>query len=198
LRGSWAGAVPNPSVLSRASLPGPLFASDDPHHRHRGRLAGAAGGAAPAPGRAAPEPDAGFGDLLNQSLRSYGEPDVPPAPQQEAAAALLLRAMIRAAKSDGRVDAAERAKRLDGLKDATQAEVGFVKAELAAPVDIEGLVRQVPKGLEAQVYTMSVMAITPDDGAEAQYLHELATALRIAPAGVNAMHTELGVPTLYS
>jgi len=77
--------------------PRPLFASDDPHHRHRGSLAGAAGGAAPAPGRAAPEPDAGFGDLLNQSLRSYGEPDVPPAPQQEAAAALLLRAMIQAA-----------------------------------------------------------------------------------------------------
>jgi hypothetical protein len=77
--------------------PRPLFASDDPHHRHRGSLAGAAGGAAPAPGRAAPEPDAGFGDLLNQSLRSYGEPDVPPAPQQEAAAELLLRAMIQAA-----------------------------------------------------------------------------------------------------
>jgi uncharacterized membrane protein YebE (DUF533 family) len=165
-----------------------------------GGLVGAAGGAAaaPAPGRAAPEPNAGFGDLLNQSLRNYGEPDVPPAPQQEAAAALLLRAMIQAAKSDGKVDAAERAKLLDGLKDATQAEVDFVKAELAAPVDIEGLARQVPKGLEAQVYTMSVMAITLDNRAEAQYLHELATALRIAPAQVNAIHTQLGVPTLYS
>ncbi len=123
---------------------------------------------------------------------------MPPAPQQEAAAALLLRAMIRAAKSDGRVDAAERAKRLDRLKDATQAEVGFVKAEPAAPVDLEGLARQLTKGLEVQVYTMSVMAITPDDGAEAQYLHELAAALRIAPAGVHAMHTERGVPTRYS
>ena len=106
--------------------------------------------------------------------------------------------MIRAAKSDGRVDAAERAKRLAGLKDATQAEVGFVKAELAAPVDLDGLVRQLTKGLEARVYAMSVMAITPDDGAGAQYLHELATALRIAPAGVNAIHAELGVPTPYS
>jgi uncharacterized membrane protein YebE (DUF533 family) len=163
-----------------------------------GGLAGAAGGAAAAPGRAAPEPNAGFGDLLNQSLRNYGEPDVPPAPQQEAAAALLLRAMIQAAKSDGKVDAAERAKLLDGLKEATQAEVDFVKAELAAPVDIEGLARQVPKGLEAQVYTMSVMAITLDNKTEAQYLHELATALRLAPAQVNGIHTQLGVPTLYS
>lgn len=163
-----------------------------------GGLIGAAGGAAAAPGRAAPEPNAGFGDLLNQSLRNYGEPDVPPVPQQEAAAALLLRAMIQAAKSDGKVDAAERAKLLDGLKDATQAEVDFVKAELAAPVDIEGLARKVPKGLEAQVYTMSVMAITLDNKAEAQYLNELATALHLAPAQVNSIHTQLGVPTLYS
>ena len=163
-----------------------------------GGLVGAAGGAAAAPGRAAPEPNAGFGDLLNQSLRNYGEPDVPPAPQQEAAAALLLRAMIQAAKSDGKVDDAERAKLLDGLKDATQAEVDFVKAELAAPVDIEGLARKVPKGLEAQVYTMSVMAITLDNKAEAQYLNELATALHLAPAQVNSIHTQLGVPTLYS
>lgn len=163
-----------------------------------GGLVGAAGGAAAAPGRAAPEPNAGFGDLLNQSLRNYGEPDVPPVPQQEAAAALLLRAMIQAAKSDGKVDDAERAKLLDGLKDATQAEVDFVKAELAAPVDIEGLARKVPKGLEAQVYTMSVMAITLDNKAEAQYLNELATALHLAPAQVNSIHTQLGVPTLYS
>jgi len=163
-----------------------------------GGLVGAAGGSAAAPGRAAPEPNAGFGDLLNQSLRNYGEPDVPPVPQQEAAAALLLRAMIQAAKSDGKVDDAERAKLLDGLKDATQAEVDFVKAELAAPVDIEGLARQVPKGLEAQVYTMSVMAITLDNKAEAQYLNELATALHLAPAQVNSIHTQLGVPTLYS
>jgi uncharacterized membrane protein YebE (DUF533 family) len=163
-----------------------------------GGLVGAAGGAAAAPGRAAPEPNAGFGDLLNQSLRNYGEPDVPPAPQQEAAAALLLRAMIQAAKSDGKVDDAERAKLLDGLKEATQAEVDFVKAELAAPVDIEGLARKVPKGLEAQVYMMSVMAITLDNKAEAQYLNELATALHLAPAQVNSIHTQLGVPTLYS
>jgi len=163
-----------------------------------GGLVGAAGGAAAAPGRAAPEPNAGFGDLLNQSLRNYGEPDVPPAPQQEATAALLLRAMIQAAKSDGKVDDAERAKLLDGLKEATQAEVDFVKAELAAPVDIEGLARKVPKGLEAQVYTMSVMAITLDNKAEAQYLNELATALHLAPAQVNSIHTQLGVPTLYS
>lgn len=163
-----------------------------------GGLAGAVAGGAAA-GKPAPRTaDASFGDLLNQSLRNFGEPDVPPAPQQEVAAALMLRAMIQAAKADGKVDETERTKLLDGLKDAAQAEVDFVKAELAAPVDIEGLARQVPKGLETQVYTMSVMAITLDNRSEAQYLHELATALGIDPAQANDIHARLGVPMLYS
>jgi uncharacterized membrane protein YebE (DUF533 family) len=37
-----------------------------------------------------------------------------------------------------------------------------------------------------------------DNKAEAQYLSELATALHLAPAQVNSIHTQLGVPTLYS
>lgn len=169
-----------------------------------GGLAGALGGAAAgqaapsgngaAPGGAQPS----FGELLNQSLKNYGEPDVPPAPQQEAAAALMLRAMIQAAKADGKVDEGERKKLLDSLADATEAEMDFVKAELPAPVDIAGLAGQVPKGLGAQVYTMSVMAITLDNKVEAQYLHELAQALGLAPEQVNQIHAQLGVPALYS
>ncbi|PZQ98042.1 MAG: DUF533 domain-containing protein [Cereibacter sphaeroides] len=171
-----------------------------------GAIGGAAAGTAMAGGtqtQAPPKPgaqkaDAGFGDLLNQSLQNYGEPDTAPAPQQEAAAALMLRAMIQAAKADGKVDDEERAKLLNNLQDATQQELDFVKAELAAPVDIEGLARQVPKGLEGQIYTMSVMAISLDNKVEAQYLHELAQALGIDPQQVNSMHAQLGVPALYA
>lgn len=139
-----------------------------------------------------------FGDLLNQSLQNYGEPDVAPAPAQEAAAALMLRAMIQAAKADGKVDEGERKKLLDNLGDATEAEMTFVKTELAAPVSIEGLVSQVPKGLEQQVYTMSVMAIALDNKTEAQYLHELAQGLGLDPQQVNAIHAQLSVPALYA
>ena len=74
----------------------------------------------------------------------------------------------------------ERRKLIDSLGDATEDEIDFVKAELAAPVSIERLAPQVPKGLEAQVYTMSVMAITLDNRAEAQYLHELAHGLGLS------------------
>lgn len=175
-----------------------------------GGLAGAIGGAAAGtamaggsqtqapPKQGAQKADASFGDLLNQSLQNYGEPDTAPAPQQEAAAALMLRAMIQAAKADGKVDDEERAKLLDNLQDATQQELDFVKTELAAPVDIEGLARQVPKGLEGQIYTMSVMAITLDNKTEAQYLHQLAQALGLDPQQVNQMHAQLGVPALYA
>ncbi len=163
-----------------------------------GGLAGAAGAgtAAPAPKKAEAQPS--FGELLNQSLQNYGEPEVPPAPEQEAAAALMLRAMIQAAKADGKVDEGERKKLLDNLADATEAEMNFVKAELAAPVSIEGLVAQVPKGLESQIYTMSVMAITLDNKTEAQYLHQLAQGLGIDPQQVNHIHGQLGIPALYA
>jgi uncharacterized membrane protein YebE (DUF533 family) len=168
-----------------------------------GSLAGAAGAA---PGRtAAPSPDRGqdkaqpsFGDLLNQSLQNYGEPDVPPVPEQEAAAALMLRAMIQAAKADGKVDEDERRKLIESLGDATREELDFVKAELAAPVSIERLAAEVPKGLEQQVYAMSVMAITLDDRVEAQYLHQLAQGLGLSPQQVNAIHTEVGAVALYA
>ena len=164
-----------------------------------GGLAGAFGGGAAAAPTPRPEPQtASFGEVLNQSLRNSGEPDAPPAPHQEAAAALMLRAMIQAAKADGKVDEGERAKLLGTLKDASPAEMDFVKSELAAAVDIEGLAAQVPKGLAAQVYAMSVMAITLDDQTEAAYLNQFAAALGMTPADVNGIHAQLGVPPLYA
>ncbi|MCB2137007.1 MAG: tellurite resistance TerB family protein [Rhodobacteraceae bacterium] len=139
-----------------------------------------------------------FGDLLNQSMRNRGEPQVRPTAQQDAAAALMLRAMIQAAKADGKIDADEKRKLLGNLGEISAEEKRFVEAELAAPVDVRGLARQVPKGLEAQVYTMSVMAINLDNQSEAQYLHQLAGALGIDQRNVNAIHARLGVPALYA
>lgn len=157
-----------------------------------GGLAGAsAGGSAGGSGGS-------FGEVLNQSLGNRGEPDVAPTRAQDAAAALMLRAMIQAAKSDGKIDAEEKKKLLGNLGDISAAEKRFVEAELAAPVDVEGLARQVPRGLEAQVYTMSVMGIDLDNRNEAEYLHRFAGALGLDRNAVNHIHTRLGVPTLYS
>jgi uncharacterized membrane protein YebE (DUF533 family) len=155
-----------------------------------GGLLGAAGGAAPN-GKS-------FGDILNQSLQKMGEPDVPPTPHQEAAAALMLRAMVQAAKADGTIDAAEKAKLTQNLTDATDAEMQFVRGLIAAPVDVAALVRDTPQGLEAQVYTMSVMAIVLDNQQEAEYLHALASGFGLSQQAVNHIHAQLGLPALYT
>lgn len=161
-----------------------------------GGLVGAiSGGPGAAAGRQAE--GGSFAEVLNQSFRNGGEPEVKPAPQQEAAAGLMLRAMLQAAKSDGKLDDRERAKLVEALGDASPEDVDFVNRELASPVDVKGLAAQVPKGLEQQIYTVSVMGIDLDSQAEAQYLAALSTALGLAPRDVNAMHAKLGVPALF-
>lgn len=139
-----------------------------------------------------------FGDVLNSAFGNKGEPEMAPSAPQEAAAALMLRAMIQAAKSDGKIDAAEKDKLMKNLTDATPEEMAFVKQELAAGIDVDGLVRQVPQGLGPQVYAMSLMAIDLDNQNEAQYLHALATGMGIDRQSVNAIHAKVGVQPLYS
>lgn len=138
-----------------------------------------------------------FGDKFNQSLTHGGEPEIAPTPQQEVAAGLMLRAMIQAAKSDGKIDDSEREKLLGKLGDISPQERDFVNAELAAPIDVKALARQVPNGMEAQVYAMSIMGIDLDNQTEAQYLHDFATELGIDKSNVNHIHAQLGVPSIY-
>lgn len=142
--------------------------------------------------------DRSFGDVLNSSFANRGEPEVAPTAEQNAVAGLMLKAMIQAAKADGKVDANEQKKLLGNLGDVSQEEQAFVQAEMRAPIDVAGLARLTPEGLEAQVYTMSVMAIDLDNQTEAQYLHELAQNLGLDQRGVNHIHKELGVPPLYA
>lgn len=139
-----------------------------------------------------------FGDLLNQSMQRRGEPEVQPSQSQEAMAGVMLSAMIQAAKADGVVDEGERKKLLDNLGDVSPQEKAFVQNELNRPSDVAHLASNVPSGMEQQVYLMSVMAINLDNQKEAQYLHDLATALKIGKNEVNAVHDHLGVPKLYT
>lgn len=139
-----------------------------------------------------------FGAVLNSQFDQTPEPAIEPSQDQEAAAGLMLAAMIQAAKSDGTFDDAEKEKLLGHLGDVDADEAAFVQAQMQAPIDIEGLVASTPAGLGQQVYAMSVMAIDLDTGDEAQYLHKLATAYGMEPAQVNAIHAEMGVPSLYT
>jgi uncharacterized membrane protein YebE (DUF533 family) len=140
-----------------------------------------------------------FGEVLNSSFDANPEPEIEPTADQEAAAALMLRAMIQAAKSDGKLDDAERDKLLGKLgDDVDHSEAAFVQTELRAPVDVAALVQQTPKGMAPQVYAVSVLGIDLDSQAEAKYLHELAQAYGLKPEMINGIHEKLGVPPLYS
>lgn len=135
-----------------------------------------------------------LGDMLNQSFETYGEPEAPPAPEAEEHAGLLLRAMIMAAKADGKIDAAEQKRLMDMLRDASDADMAFVEEQLRAPVDPQGLAADTPEDRKSQVYLMSVMAIDIDSPAEVRYLADLADALGLASVTVAAIHERLGVP----
>ncbi|TXH20399.1 MAG: DUF533 domain-containing protein [Gammaproteobacteria bacterium] len=143
----------------------------------------------------------GVGDLLDQVMsdRKPGGPITLPEPEreQELSAALMLRAVIQAVKCDGELDDDERQRLMQAMGEADQREVQAVQAELNRPVDVVGLARSVPAGLEPQVYLVSLMAINLDQKAEAEYLHKLAGELDLSPDQVNAIHDKAGAPRLY-
>lgn len=169
-----------------------------------GGLAGSAGlgellgGLGAATARRPADNGANFGQVLNSAFDQTPEPEIEPTADQEAAAALMLRAMIQAAKSDGTLDDAEQKHLVDQLGgDVDNEEAAFVRAEMGKPVDIDALVAEVPQGMGPQVYAMSLLGIDLDSQPEAEYLHNLAKGLGLEAKQVNDIHAQLGVPSLY-
>lgn len=153
-----------------------------------GGLGGLLGGIAGARGGAA---GGGLESLLSADNPAQ-EPD------EEDVAKLMMRAMVQASQADGAIDAGERENLMAMLQDSDPANVQVVQQMLDAPVDPAALAADTPKGLETQVYSMAVNAITPDNQAEAQYLHALGQGLGISPETSNQIHDSLGAPRLYS
>ncbi len=157
----------------------------------------------------------GLGGLLGGALTKYAQSqnaDVSnPTPdkcdhlpmgvdQKEATdqATLIIRAMINAAKSDGNIDKQEQEKVISKLGDISQAEADFVRAEFNAPLDVHDFIRTIPRGMEQQVYAVSLMAIDLDTNKEAHYLAELAQGLGIEHSLANNIHDQLGAPKIFS
>lgn len=151
----------------------------------------------------------GFGDLLGGlaggaiggAIGAGTAPRTLPEPREREEtleAAVLLRCMVQAAKCDGDLDADEKAKLMEAVGDASQAEIEFVNAELAAAVDVESLASQIPRGMEEKAYLVSLMAINLDQQAEAEYLHSLAQALELSADDVNRLHDQLEAPRIYN
>lgn len=143
----------------------------------------------------------GLGDLLGAILGgTAGGAAQAPAPtsrDENLAAALILRAMIQAVKADGELDREERQKLMKHAEGASQQEIAFINAELEHKISALELARQVPDGMEAQVYLMSLLAINLDNQNEAKYLDGLGKALSLEPREINALHDRAGAPHLY-
>jgi uncharacterized membrane protein YebE (DUF533 family) len=117
----------------------------------------------------------------------------------ENGAMLALKAMISAAKADGQIDQRERERILGKLKDAGADDETreLVAKEAAAPLDLDGLVSEVPdQQTAAQVYAASLLAINVDSQAERAYLRDLSRKLGLNDQVVASLHQVLGAPNV--
>jgi uncharacterized membrane protein YebE (DUF533 family) len=116
--------------------------------------------------------------------------------QVQAAANLIVKAMINAAKADGRIDEDEFQNVVGELQEEglSEAEREFLMAEVRKPINTEEIVRAVQNPqVAAQVYAASLLAIEVDTPAEKEYLQRLAQDLKLDPRVISQLHGTLGV-----
>lgn len=155
---------------------------------------------------------AAVGGLAYKAWQTYQEKQAgaaqAPAPRQDAfipapsnTAAVedlgksLVRAMISAAKADGRIDAEEKDAIFERLKimPLSSEEKAWVFDELSTPLDINAVVSRADTPEHAaEIYAASLVAITADTPAEQAYLEALAAKLRLDPALVAEIHKAAG------
>jgi len=161
----------------------------------------------------------GLGDLLGKALQELGRANTggqpqqapsaagnnpfeqtPPAPQisQDSQAEIYIRAMIQAGLADGRLDEQEQQNILQRLGNVGTEEQNFIRAEMAKGADVNAFIQTVPRGIEEEVYTISLLAIQLDNKTEAMYLDSVAKGLRVTKEQSNAIHDKVGVQRLYS
>ena len=114
---------------------------------------------------------------------------------QEELGKSLVRAMIAAAKADGRIDADEKEAifaKLEGMSLSAD-EKAWVFDELSSPLDINAVVARADTPEHAaEIYAASLIAITADTASERAYLDALASKLKLAPALVAEIHKAAG------
>lgn len=114
---------------------------------------------------------------------------------QEELGKSLVRAMIAAAKADGRIDADEKEAifaKLEAMSLSAE-EKAWVFDELSSPLDINAVAAGADTPERAtEIYAASMVAITADTASERAYLEALASKLRLAPALVAEIHKAAG------
>ena len=125
---------------------------------------------------------------------------IPPAADthaQEELGKTLVRAMIAAAKADGRIDGDEKEAIFAKLETMTLSseEKAWVFDELSTPLDINAVVAgaNTPE-LASEIYAASLVAISADTASERAYLDALASKLKLEPGLVVEIHKAAGEP----
>ena len=114
---------------------------------------------------------------------------------QEELGKSLVRAMISAAKADGRIDADEKEAIFGKLEtmNLSSEEKAWVFDELSSPLDINAVAARADTPEHAtEIYAASLVAISADTAAERAYLDALASKLRLAPGLVAEIHKAAG------
>jgi uncharacterized membrane protein YebE (DUF533 family) len=142
-----------------------------------------------------------------QNYQKNQQGNVPPARQdafipaahdqrgQEELGKSLVRAMIAAAKADGKIDAEEKEAIFGKLEtmNLSSEEKAWVFDELSSPLDINAVVARADTPEHAtEIYAASLVAITADTAAERAYLDALASKLRLDAGLVAEIHKAAG------
>lgn len=125
-----------------------------------------------------------MGDAAAPALAAPAGSGFEPEAASNETAILLIRSMIAAAASDGKVDAHERQSIIGGLKEAGFDPAGnaWLEGEMSNPASVEDLAAgaETPE-LAAQVYTAARLAIEPDTQDEVDFLGNLGASLGLDP-----------------
>ena len=148
---------------------------------------------------------------VDSVLPQAAEAELPPAPEgsafmlakndpagQKALGLTLVRAMIAAARADGRLDAKESRtiyQRIEslGLDPEDQA---LLVAEMGHPVDMDAIVNSAASpAVAAEIYVASMLAIDVDTADEKSYLAMLAARLKLPPELVTELNRQVEAQT---
>ena len=138
----------------------------------------------------------GIGSLLGGLMgggKDKDQAEMAAADMPEDEAMILIRAMTSSAKADGQVDSKEINAIIEQAGPLDPEDEELLRSELQSPLDLDGLLAQVPSGLEAEVYAVSLLPITVDTPEEVSYLQSLAQGLGLNSDQVRSIHEELGL-----
>ena len=112
-------------------------------------------------------------------------------------AEIIVKAMINAAKADGKIDQQEIERIVGKLDDdgLTKEEKTFFVTEANKPMDLNGVVASAggQADMGAQIYAASLLAIEVDTRAEQQYMQQLASGLGLHPQVASHIERTLGM-----